>query len=97
MGRIIGLAFCMALLSGCGDSNAQKYAECTEKQKRQMRGALLVADDGVNRNRCKNLRTIDERELADHIERFKNSANNNSLCQMSNHKDSDWLCIHTAY
>ncbi len=90
----------MALLAGCGGDDDQEYAECTEKQKRQFRGAILVADGGVSRNRCKDLHIATDLEIADHVKRVETSnrdRDNNSLCQMTNHKGSDWLCIHTAY
>ena len=99
--RTIGLMFCAALLAGCGGDD-QQYAECTKKQKRQMRGTLLIKDSGVNRGKCADLRTDSDSHINSHVikraeELNQKTSYNNSLCQMTNHKGSDWLCIYTAY
>ena len=88
------------LLAGCGGSTEKsQYVECDDKARKQMGGALLVADGGVNRNRCKNLGTgnkISEEDMAELNEKV-DAHEDNGLCQISNHKNTNWLCVYTAY
>ena len=90
MKQMIGLVFCVALLAGCGDN--QEYAECSDSAKSgELNGWLLLADDGIDQNKCKNMNTTSAADLVAHE---SNAVGNKRLCQWSGHKDTDWLCVY---